>query len=336
MWISVAASSIRIRCGEMSDTHFDVEIPGDDDEDKTKTPEAAVNGAKGAPPVAAKEEAPPPEKTEPEIKEPTPEEAVAALKAQLASSEMARQAAEARAREASGNAANAEKAKADTDLQLVTTAIDTVKANQESLKARLKEAYAAGDTDAIADIQSEIGTNGAKLFNLEQGKQALEAAKAAPAKSQPIIDPVESLAGQMMQGGNPRSAGWIRAHPQFVQDPRLYQRMLAAHNMVMTSDTPPAPDSEDYINQVEAALGISPSAPALSAQGDFGVKSSPLSRAAPAAAPVTRSGRPEGGRPNTVRLSADEVEMAEAMGLTKEEYAKHKLALQNEGRMTRQ
>jgi phage I-like protein len=56
-------------------------------------------------------------------------------------------------------------------------------------------------------------------------------------------------------------------------------------------------------------------------------------RSAPPSAPVSRSGSAPGSRPNVVRLSNAEREMANMMGMTDMEYAKNKQALQKEGKL---
>jgi len=61
----------------------------------------------------------------------------------------------------------------------------------------------------------------------------------------------------------------------------------------------------------------------------------PVKRAAPAAAPVSRAGNGgNGSRPNVVKLTPAEVEMAGAMGMTPEEYARNKVALKKEGKLS--
>ena len=55
--------------------------------------------------------------------------------------------------------------------------------------------------------------------------------------------------------------------------------------------------------------------------------------AAPAAAPVSRSGTASGTRPNVVRLSSEEREMASMMGMSPEDYARNKIALKREGKL---
>jgi phage I-like protein len=61
--------------------------------------------------------------------------------------------------------------------------------------------------------------------------------------------------------------------------------------------------------------------------------SSTQRRSSPPAAPVSRSNNTSGTRPNVVRLTAAEREMADNMGMKPEEYAKNKLALQKEGKL---
>jgi phage I-like protein len=48
---------------------------------------------------------------------------------------------------------------------------------------------------------------------------------------------------------------------------------------------------------------------------------------------VTRSGNGIGQRPNTVRLTAAEREIASDLGMSEQDYARNKLALQKEGKL---
>jgi phage I-like protein len=48
---------------------------------------------------------------------------------------------------------------------------------------------------------------------------------------------------------------------------------------------------------------------------------------------VSRGGGAPGTKPNRVRLSAEERDMAEMMGMTLEEYGKNKRDLQREGKL---
>lgn len=253
-----------------------------------------------------------------EAKEVTLDEGVDDLKQRLAAAEArakaaddARQQAEMRVHEAQGTVQ-------ETNLQLVTNAIDTLRQSNEIAKANYKAAMSNGDYDAAASYQEDMASHAAKLLQLEQGKQALEN---TPPPARPAMrpsDPVEAFASQL----SPRSADWVRRHPQFVNDPRLNQKMIAAHNLAVADGH--AADSDDYFEAVEAVLGVR-QAPA----SDEALSSASRRSTPPPAAPVSRETR--GG--NVVRLSGEEREMAAMMKMTPEEYAKNKVALKKEGRL---
>ncbi|NBV62695.1 MAG: hypothetical protein EBR73_16840 [Rhodobacteraceae bacterium] len=172
----------------------------------------------------------------------------------------------------------------------------------------------------------------AKLLQLENGRAALQEQAKNPRihpQQIPAYDPVETLASQL----SPRSAAWVRAHPEFARNERLTQKMVAAHNLVTADGV--QPDTDEYFETVERILGVQ--APAAStAAADIGASAAAQRRSSPAAAPVSRSGTGTGGgSPNVVRLSADEREMAKMMGMTAEEYARNKLALIKDGKLTK-
>lgn len=249
------------------------------------------------------------------------------LKEQLEAERKARQEAQRRATEAEYSAYEAQGEVQDTSLHLVSNAIDTVIQNNNILKANYREAMSMGDYDTAADIQSEMSSNAAKLLQLEQGKQALESQPRQPAPAPYVADPVEALASQL----SPRSADWVRRNPQFATDPRLYQKMLAAHNLAMADDIPA--DSDDYFNAIEDTLRIR----RQDNSGDYDAMADAAKptqrRSAPPAAPVSRSGGGGGSKPNRVTLTAAEREMASMMGMTPEEYGRNKLTLQKEGKL---
>ena len=248
------------------------------------------------------------------------------LKAQLERERQARADAERRANEAAQNAYHAQSEAQDTNLHLVSNAIDTVNQTNSILKANYRDAMSAGDYDMAAEIQAEMSSNAAKLLQLEQGKQALQSAPRVEAPRPYVADPVEALASQL----SPRSADWVRRHPEFATDNRLYNKMLAAHNLAVADGI--NPDTDDYFSSIEGTLKM------RGRSDDYDDASSSAAkpiqrRSAPPAAPVSRSGTGTGSRPNRVTLSAEEREMASLMGMTPEEYGRSKLALQKEGKL---
>lgn len=259
----------------------------------------------------------------------SPEEGLEKLKKQLEEERALRQNAEQRANDASRAEATARGEVQTSQLDLVKGAIERLTESSDALEAQYAEAFTAQDGKAVAKIQRQMADNAAKLTQLEAGKKALESAP-KPVPRAPA-DPVEQFASAL----SPASATWVRAHPEFVRDPHKNRQMIAAHELALArghkADTP------EYFASVEKTLDLTapvvtkvdpePDATADAAQAVGG-------RAAPAAAPVSRSNGAHGNRPNVVKLTPQEVEIAGIMGMTVEDYARNKVALKKEGKLS--
>jgi hypothetical protein len=257
-----------------------------------------------------------------------PEEGLEEFKKRFELERKARIDAEKRAQVAALDAHKAKGEVHDTNLQLVANAIDTINQQNEILKSHYSAAMSSGDFDRAAEIQNNMSSNNAKLVSLEQGKTALEnTPKPPPPRPAPPADPVEAIASQL----SPRSAEWIRQHPEYARDRRLFQKMIAAHNLISADGV--APDSDEYFSGVERVLNIRPQEQVRNDDAMADSAKVTQRRSGPPAAPVSRSGTGTGSRPNVVRLTAEEREMASAMKMTDQEYAKAKLALQKEGKL---
>lgn len=268
----------------------------------------------------------------PEPKSTTPKQPdpLELLRNQLDSERRARIDAEKRANEAAQNAHAAQIDVQDNQMQLVTSAIARVQEATDQLEAAYEQAMLNGDARACAKIQREMASNEAKLLQLENGKAAMEA-QPKPQPPQPIqhtpSDPVEALATQL----SPRSAAWVRAHPEYARDKRLEQKMLAAHNLTVADGV--EVDTDEYFAGVEAALGIKSASeeaadnPLSDAANEV---ETPVPRpVAPPPAPVSRGG---GNSSNRGKLTLAEQEAAECSGISYEEYARNREQLKKEGR----
>lgn len=251
------------------------------------------------------------------------DDALEELKANLEAEKAARLDAEKRAYEASTRASVATNEVRENQYHLISNALESVKQNSEVLISNYRDAISEGDHDRAARIQHDMIINNDRLKDLERGKTDLEnqPRAQAPAAYTPS-DPVEALASQL----TPRSAEWIRRNPQYATNPKLYQKMIAAHQLVVSDDY--TPDTDDYFDRVESILGVSASSD-YSNPSQTAAKAT-QKRSSPPAAPVSRSGTGTGSRPNVVRLSAAEREIAQFSGMTDEEYARMKLKVQRE------
>ena len=253
----------------------------------------------------------------------TVEDGINELKFKLEEERKAREAAERRAKEAMEQASAYKHDAADSNMKMIDSAIDTIRRNQEILKQNLRDAVAAGDADAQAEILMSIQKTQSDHEKLVYGKQQYEATvKASPA------DPVESMASNL----TPRSAEWVRAHPEFARDQVLTRRMVRAHEDAI--DEGIRPDTDEYFEYVESRLKIrQPPVQQEAALSEASTSTAGRRAAAPPAAPVSRSGTGTGGRPNVVTLSRAEQEAARDMGMTPKEYAENKMALVKAGKL---
>lgn len=250
------------------------------------------------------------------------------LKEQLEAANRARVEAEYRAQQSDRQAQKADMNTQQANLYTISSAIDAQKREVEIQKATLAAALSNGDHQQAAEIQYAMSETSSRLQQLQLGKEALEKEiKNPPQKQyQAPVDPVEQFASQL----SPRSAAWVRAHPQCVTDPRLQQKMIAAHNIAVADGIPA--DSDDYFQFVEDTLKISPKRQEAQESAMSDASAPVQRRTAPPATPVSRSGTGTGRQ--TARLTKEEAEMAKMMGQTPEEYAKHKLELIAAGRIT--
>lgn len=278
----------------------------------------------------------------------TPEEGVETLRAQLAEEKAGREAANARAAAAERDVAAARSDAAghanvaqDANVALVSNAIEGVRQNIDVHKRNYADAMTAGDYAAAADAQAEMSVQSANLVQLQTGLQALKNAPKAVAPQ--IVDHVEGFAQQIAAQGAPRSAAWVRAHPEYVNNPRLFDQMQAASNFAIAKGI--TPDTDSYFDFVERMLDIKADRQVDSRQSAAPVDvplpgEAPLSDAgtavqsrSPPAAPVTRGVNGSGSRPTTVRLSAEQREVADMLGMSYTEYATNLLALKAEGQI---
>lgn len=251
---------------------------------------------------------------------------IEALKAQLEEEKQKRLAAESAAHEASRLAQQAKVEVADNEMHLINNAIEAVKRNAELLKREYAEALSTGAYDRAAEVQEAIANNSYKLSKLVDGKEALHNRVQNPTPAS--NDPVEQVASQL----SPRSAAWVRSHPEYVRDPVKYESMLRAHNVAVAEGY--SPDSDAYFQYVENRLGFrnEPKAEPEAEPTSAAAKPAQKRQAAPAAPSSSVAGSGS-GRTLVARLSAEEREIAEMLKITPEEYAKHREDLRKEGKI---
>jgi len=176
-----------------------------------------------------------------------------------------------------------------SQMDTVETGLSAAKAEADSAEAAYVTATEAGDFLAAARAQRRMASAEARVLRFTEAKDDLEdATKRRPAadktphqRAAPThTDPVEEFTKQM----SPRSAAWIKAHPDCVTDPKKNARMLAAHNLAMADDIPV--DTDEYFQRIEAGIGAAPAAKVEKKTGDGTRPSSAAASAAGAQGPL--------------------------------------------------
>jgi hypothetical protein len=285
-------------------------------------PKAVANGAAHPPEVSA-------DASDASPAESDLNEGIEKLKKQLADEKSAREAAERRAQTAAESEARARGEVQTTQLDLVKNAIEQLTQNSDALESQYADAASSADWGTAAKIQRQMAANAAKLQQLEAGKTQLERAPKPEVRAPE--DEVEAFAARC----TPKSAEWVRSHPEYVRDPKKNRMMIAAHELALAKGH--TADTSDYFESIERTLDLRKDPQRVEASDDPTVEaaSKPTPRkGSPPAAPPSRSGSAGGSsNPNSVRLSPAELEIAAMNDQTPEEYAKAKLSLKKEGRL---
>jgi len=258
--------------------------------------------------------------------EPAPEKdvdkALKKLTKKLEDERKARKEAEALAQQANEQARMAHNEASDSNLHLVSGAIDSVKRDQEILKANLRDAMAIGDYDKAADLQEQMTSN---ISNLRQLERGFEEMKQQPRMQPQAPAPRELTVDTLIDQVTPRSAAWLKQNRDHLPDSRSIRVMARAHEDAV--DFGIAPESDAYFQFVENRLGISNKRSSIpevdSVMSD--ASSAKQRRSSPPSAPVSRNPIDSPQRPGVIRLTPAEVEAAKISGITPLEYHENKM-----------
>lgn len=212
-------------------------------------------------------------------------------------------------------------------------------ANAEARLATLKKEKAVANTLADYETVSDIDVEIAKLINKQAQdqhyKQRLEARYHESKRQQtqqpedPRVTFEKAIAGVQSEA----SKAWLRAHPECVNNSEKVEEVRVYHRQAVKSGL--APDSPQYFQYIEEQMGYRQRGDGNKAgYDDPPQRKQYQDEARTMSPPVHRDGNSNSGnpRPNQMKLSAEEVEMARLGGMTNEEYAIFKLQAHKDGR----
>lgn len=216
----------------------------------------------------------------------------------------------------------------DSRLDSIKNGLAAAEAEIEEAKNAFRMASIEQDIDAQVAAQERLAEAKANKVNLTNGKAALERAmeqEQERIKNQPPPQPQQQGDGLDRTNLPQTAKNWLRAHPEYLSDPRKNSKIQSLHWDVL--DEGHEPFSQAYYESLEVHLGLR-SKPRQEVAEDDEEVVQPVRRSV-VSAPVSREAPSSGGeRSNSpVRLTAAQREAAKASGITETEYAKQLVVL---------
>lgn len=175
----------------------------------------------------------------------------------------------------------------DAEYNSVLTAIAAEQSALDKAESDYVAAMAAGDFAAAAKAQRVMSISGARVDRLEDNKQIYEQRRTAPQQAAP--ERREPAQQQQPQDFEQRisalpdlAKGWLRKHPEFMNDTALNRKIQAAHVALIDLDGVEA-FSPAYFDALDTRFGFKAAAPRQEQAA-----AQPQRRSIPMSAPVTR------------------------------------------------
>lgn len=215
-------------------------------------------------------------------------------------------------------------------LDSINNGLAAADAEIEEAKNAFRMASIEQDIDAQVAAQERLAEAKANKVNLTNGKTALERAirdEQERTKEQQRLQQQQQPGDNLDRTNLPQTAkNWLRAHPEYMTDPRKNSKIQSLHWDVL--DEGHEPFSSQYYESLEVHLGLR-AKPQQETEDDVeevqparkSVVSAPVSREVPSSS-GNRSG-------NSIRLTAAQREAAKLAGITEAEYAKQLVNLNN-------
>jgi hypothetical protein len=250
------------------------------------------------------------------------------LRAQLQAQREATALAQRQAMEAAQRAQIAEQRVMGSTVSAIDSALEAAQQQAANFKAELQAALDAADHKAAVDAQEKFNDARHNLLRLQEQRAYVDAEarrQPQPQRQQPQPQLQQPNVDQIMHGlindGYPRSADWLRAHPEWTSRPDLLKRVASASNHLVDNKGLIA-ETDEYFDALEQELGMR-----QRPNGGGGDYSSVQRRPGPTASAPTstasvslRTGQPQ--IRSRVPLTPEQREFAEIHGMTEKEYAK--------------
>jgi len=175
----------------------------------------------------------------------------------------------------------------------------------EAAKKAYKDAYEAGDSDAVLAAQDSLTNAKIKADRLNNFKLPALQETENPVKVETQIAPAPVQVDR-------KAEAWQEANPWFNQDIEMTSYALGLHNKLVQEGI--SPQSDEYYERIDTRMRqLFPE----NFEDEPEVQAKPKRKSNNVVAPATRSTAPK-----KIRLTQTQVTLAKRLGLTPEQYAK--------------
>ncbi len=187
-----------------------------------------------------------------------------------------------------------------TQQVLLDQAKKVVETELNEAKRKYKEAYEAGDADALVAAQEELTAAKIRADRVNNFKPA------PVQQEKPVVQPAPQPVQQEQVKVDPKASAWQDANPWFGTDDEMTALALTVHRKLVESGV--SPESDEYYDRINTRMRqVFPDA----FPSEKPVKKSTV------VAPATRSTAPK-----KIVLTKSQVNIAKRLGLTNEQYAR--------------
>lgn len=191
----------------------------------------------------------------------------------------------------------------------------------DNAKSKLKQAYDAGDSEALASAQEEMMLAGMKVQQtqnfkptpLQQQNDVVQSAQTAPAPAAPKLDP--------------KTSEWIERNPWFGDDKEkaMSAYAMGLHQELVDKYGQDFARTDEYFTQIDDNMRRTfPNRFKSDSDDEPTVRDTPKNKPATVVAPANRVTSAK-----KIRLTQTQVSLAKRLGVPLEVYAKHVAAMEN-------
>lgn len=148
----------------------------------------------------------------------------------------------------------------ETSRAAIEAVISETEAGLNAAKQQFKQAYDAGDGEALANAQLRISElTVARVENMRRRDALPTAEQVAAEATAPIKDPSKMTPSERFEAYlsqfQPKAQDWLRKHPEFASDAKLNRKLSRAHEEA-TLDRDLEENSPEYFDFINQKLGL--------------------------------------------------------------------------------